>query len=197
MKKFIFSLLFLSLFAVSQSASADAGVWALDKYHTNLYFTIDHIFAKVRGSFPEFTGELYFDPDNPAQSKLSFTVEVKSINTGIPQRNDHLKTAEFFDAEKYPEMKFVSTSFTSAGDSIYNVQGKFTVKGKEYDLVLPLKFEGIKDNPMAEGQQVIGFNGNVTIDRLAHGVGTGKYYTMGVVGKDVDVLVTIEALRSK
>lgn len=197
MKKIISSLFFFFLLAVFQPAFANAQVWALDKAHTNFFFSIDHIFAKVHGSFPEFSGELNFDPENLDQSKVSFTIEVKSVNTGITQRDDHLKTADFFDAEHYPQMKFVSTSITKAGDSVYNVNGKFTIKGKEYDLVLPLKYEGVVDNPMAEGQKVIGFNGNVTIDRLAHGVGSGKFYTMGVVGKDVDILVTIEALSSK
>ena len=80
---------------------------------------------------------------------------------------------------------------------MFEVQGKFTVKGEVYDLVLPLTLAGIKDHPAAKGKEVIGFNGKITIDRLAYKIGAGKFYEMGVVGKDVEIFVTLEGLSAK
>ena len=72
-----------------------------------------------------------------------------------------------------------------------------TIKDVSKELVLPLTFEGMRENPLAPDMEVAGFNGRLTLDRLAYNVGDGKYYQMGAVGKDVDILVTIEALRKK
>ena len=75
--------------------------------------------------------------------------------------------------------------------------GKLSVKGKDYDLTLPLKLEGIKEHPAKKGTEVVGFNAIFTFDRLAHNIGNGKFYDMGIVGKDVDVFVSLELLSSK
>ena len=77
---------------------------------------------------------------------------------------------------------------------MYDVEGTLTIKEKDYDLTLPLKLEGVKEHPAKKGTDVAGFNGQVSINRLDHGVGSGKFYDMGVVGKDVDVFVTLEML---
>lgn len=194
MKKLSFLIFVFSLFIVTQTAHAAAKAWEIDKAHTGFYFSVDHIFSKVQGYFGDFSGEVVFDPDNLAESKFVFTIDVKSIHTGIAQRDKHLVSADFFDEAKYPTLNFVSKAITKTGDNTYDVAGKFTAKGKEYDLVLPLVFEGVKEHPMSKGKDVAGFNGTITIDRLAFGIGSGKFYELGVVGKDVGILVTIEAL---
>ena len=94
-------------------------------------------------------------------------------------------------------MTFTSTSVTAGDGGLYNVAGKLTVKGKSYDLTLPLLLAGTKDHPALPGKEVTGFNGKIVIDRLAHGVGTGKFSEMGVVGIDVEVFVSLELTRSK
>ena len=147
--------------------------------------------------FTDYTGTLNFDPDNLKDSKISFEIKVKSIDTGISKRDKHLLSDDFFDASKYPLMTFTSTSITKAEGNTYNVKGRLTIKGVSSDLILPLTYGGKKDNPLSLGMEVTGFNGHLTLDRLAYTVGDGKYYTMGVVGKDVDILVTIEAMRKK
>jgi polyisoprenoid-binding protein YceI len=128
---------------------------------------------------------------------MSFEIKVKSVDTGIGKRDKHLLSDDFLDASKYPLITFACTSITKAEGSTYNVKGTLTIKGVPYELILPLTYGGKKDNPMAPGMEVTGFNGQLTLDRLAYKVGNGKYYTMGVIGKDVDILVTIEALRKK
>lgn len=195
MKKIIVFALLLTLFAGVQKGFAKATSWELDDAHAYVYFTIDHIFSKVRGHFEDFSAEIYFDPDNLAESSFFFEIEVDSINTYLGKRDRHLRSADFFDEDEYPTITFQSNQITAAGESVYNVDGTLTIKGKEYDFRLPLTLAGVGDHPMVEGAKVAGFNGEITLDRLKYGVGSGKYYDLGVVGKDVELLVTFEALH--
>jgi polyisoprenoid-binding protein YceI len=197
-KKMLFPLvlaLLVGLFGSPQHAEAQS--WEIDKEHTNFYFSVDHIYAKVRGRFTEFTGTVLFDPDNLKDSKFSFEIKVKSVDTGIGKRDKHLLSGDFLDASKYPLMTFTSTSITKAEGNTYNVNGTLTIKGVSSALILPLTYSGKKDHPLSPGMEVAGFNGHLTLDRLAYTVGDGKYFKMGAVGKDVDILVTMEALRKK
>jgi polyisoprenoid-binding protein YceI len=193
----IVSLALLFVIVSSQPLLAAIKSWELDKAHTNFYFEVDHIYSKIRGQFNEYAGEVRFDPNSLAESKFLFKIETPSIDTNIAKRDKHLQSADFFEADKYPQMIFESTKITAAGNGLYEVLGKFTVKGAEYELLLPLTFAGIKDHPTVKGKQVIGFNGKVTIDRLAYKIGDGKLFRLGVVGKDVEIFVSIEALADK
>jgi polyisoprenoid-binding protein YceI len=198
MKRFSFTtiaLIFLIL--AGQTALAGARGWELDKAHSNFYFHIDHIFSKVSGNFNDFSGEINFDPKNLAESRFFFEIKTDSINTNLAKRDKHLQSGDFFDAGKFPLMTFKSVKITDMGNNVYEVLGKLTVKGEAYDLTLPLTLAGVQDHPAVKNKEVIGFNGAVTIDRLLYKVGTGKFAEMGVVGKDVEVLVTLEALSGK
>ena len=181
----------LTIFAATSAFSA-ARSWELDKAHSNVYFSIDHIYSKINGHFNELATDIAFDPADLAGSRFDFEIQVNSIDTNISKRDKHLQSADFFDASTFPTMTFKSANISDQGNGMYHVAGKLTIKGKEYDLTLPLKLEGVKKHPAKEGTDVAGFNGRITIDRLAHGVGTGKFYDMGIVGKDVDVFVSLE-----
>ena len=187
----------LLLAFTGSSAFGAARSWELDKAHSNIYFSVDHIFSKVNGHFNEFTLELTFDPANLAESMFLFEIKTDSIDTNIGKRDKHLQSADFFDAGKFPTMKFESTQISDTGNGMYDVAGKITIKGQTYDLTLPLKLVGIAEHPAKKGTEVAGFNGTITLDRLAHGVGNGKFHEMGVVGKDVEVFVSIEVLAPK
>jgi polyisoprenoid-binding protein YceI len=176
---------------------AEVRSWEIDKEHTNFYFSVDHIYAKVHGRFTDFKGIFLFDPDNLRESKISFEIKVNSIDTGISKRDMHVLSEDFLDAAKYPMITFESNSITKAGENTYNVNGKLTIKGISSDLILPLTYEGMKDHPLLPGMEVAGFNGRLILDRLFYKVGDGKYYKMGAVGKDVEILVTVEVLRKK
>lgn len=194
--KAILAFFCISLLFAAQS-QAGARAWEIDKAHSNFYFSVDHIFSKVHGFFGDYSGEVHFDPNNLAESKMFFEIEVKSIDTAIAKRDKHLLSADFFDAAKHPKLVFRSNKIVSAGENTFEVHGIFTAKGKDYDLVLPLTLEGIKDHPMEKGKEVAGFNGRITIDRLAYGIGSGKFFEYGVVGKNVEILVTLEVLSTK
>jgi polyisoprenoid-binding protein YceI len=197
-KKMLFHLVLVFLIGlIGSPLSAASRSWEIDKDHTNFYFSVDHIFSKVQGRFTDYAGTILFDPDNLKESEISFEIKVKSVDTGIGKRDKHLRSKDFFDASKYPLITFVSSSISKAGENIYNVNGNLTIKGVSSELILPLRYEGIKDHPFSKGSDVIGFNGHLSLDRLPYAVGNGKYYKMNAVGKDVDILVTIEALREK
>lgn len=182
---------------VSQTVLAAAREWEVDKPHSNFYFRVDHIFSKVGGQFNDYNAEVNFDPKNLAESRLFFEIMTDSVDTNIPKRDKHLQSRDFFDAGKYPTMTFESEKITDVGNNVFEVQGTFTVKGETYDLILPLTLAGIKDHHFEKGKEVIGLNGVVTLDRLDYKVGTGKFFERGIVGKDVEILVTIEALSEK
>ncbi len=182
--------------AWATSAFSAAPTWNLDKAHSNIYFSVDHIFSKVHGHFNEFITDIAFDPADLESSKFDFEIQVNSIDTNIGKRDKHLQSPDFFDAAGFPLMTFKSSKISDKGNGMYDVAGTLTIKEKDYDLTLPLKLEGVKEHPAKKGTNVAGFNGRVTIDRLAHGVGAGKFYDMGVVGKDVDVFVSLELLSN-
>lgn len=196
-RSFVAMIIFISLILVGQTVLGAARNWEIDKPHSNFYFLVDHIFSKVGGLFNDFTGEVKFDPDNLTESRFFFEIKTASVDTNIAKRDKHLQSSDFFDSGKFPLMTFESTQITDVGNNKYEVLGKFMVKGKTYDLTLPLVLGGIKDHPAVKGKEVIGFNGELTLDRLAYQVGTGKFYDMGIVGKDVKVFVTFEALSDK
>ncbi|NNK93924.1 MAG: polyisoprenoid-binding protein [Desulfobacterales bacterium] len=186
----------IATIVLATSAFSAAPTWNLDKAHSNIYFSIDHIFSKVNGQFNEFTTDIAFDPEDLAGSKFEFEIQVSSIDTNIGKRDKHLQSDDFFDAGGFPIMTFKSFKISDKGNGIYDVAGTLTIKEKDYNLTLPFKLEGIKEHPAKKGTNVAGFNGRVTIDRLAHGVGAGKFYDMGVVGKEVDVFVSLELLSN-
>ena len=197
MHKFLFALTLAVLLLSGQHASAAARAWELDTDHSNVYFSIEHIYAKVQGRFAAIAATVHFDPANLKESRFDFEIKVDSIDTGIKQRDDHLRSADFFASSDHPLITFTSKAVTAAGEGVYQVAGTLTVKGKSRDLVLPLTLAGVKDHPTTPGKQVAGFNGRLSVDRLALGVGDGKFYKMGLLGKEVEVLVTLELLADK
>jgi len=197
-KNMLFHLIvFFLLGLTGSSLLAAARSWEIDKEHTNFYFSVDHIYAKVQGRFTDFKGTIIFDPDKLEESVISFSIKVKSIDTGISKRDRHLLSKDFLDASSYPLITFTSSNITKDGKNTYSIKGKLTIKGVSSELILPLTFEGVKNHPFSKGSEVAGFNGRVSLDRLAYKVGDGKYYKMGAVGKDIDILVTVEALGKK
>lgn len=189
----IFSLILPAVHA-AQAASPD---WDFDTTHSRFYFSIDHIYAKVIGFFEDFSGRVIFDPANLEESVFDIKIETQSINTNIRKRDNHLRSAEFLSVSKYPLMTFMSKRITHNGGNQYTVEGDLTIKDVTKSVVLPLTYFGTRDNPLKKGEIVAGFETRFTIDRFDYHVGTGKFYDLGVVGKDVDIIVSLEMLREK
>lgn len=194
MKRLIFVLLFFLLLSPLQ---AFAQAWKLDTTHSNFFFEIQHTYATVRGQFNEFTGNIAFNPNEPGQSRFDFSIKVDSINTNVKKRDEHLLTADFFDAAKYPLITFKSTDVTHSDGDEYLVKGKLTIKDVTKNVTLLFIYHGQKENPLNPAEIVRGLDSRLVLDRLVYHVGDGKFYKMGAVGKEVNILVTLELLRDK
>jgi polyisoprenoid-binding protein YceI len=188
---------FLFALFLSSQAMAAAPKWELDPAHSGIYFSVNHIYSTTRGYFEDFKGTLMFAPDDLEGSRFDFEVAVKSINTGNSKRDGHLNSGDFFDSKKFPTMTFASTAVKHVKDNQYIVEGKMTVKDVSQTVSVPFTLLGVKVHPFDDKSEVAGFEAHMTIDRLAYHVGGGKFYDMGVVGKDVDVLITLEVTRKK
>jgi len=162
-----------------------------------MLFEIKHIYSTVRGHFSDFSGDVFFDPDHLDKSKFDFVVRVDSINTNNEKRDNHLRSDEFFAAGQYPEMTFTSYRVSHSGGNKYVLEGKLTIKDVTRDMSLKFIYWGQKQNPFKKNEIVTGFDTRFTINRLDFHVGDGKFHKMGVVGKNVDILITLEASRKK
>lgn len=182
---------------LSGYVNAAPSEWSIDPAHSGIYFDVKHIFSTVKGRFNDFSATVIIDKEKVSDSSVYFEVQVKSINTNIDQRDAHLRTGDFFDADKFPVMKFKSTSVTHVTGNNYLLKGDFTIKDVTKKIEIPFRYLGTKDNPMKPGKLVSGFECSFTINRLDYGVGDGKFYTQGLVGKDVDITISLELEKSK
>jgi polyisoprenoid-binding protein YceI len=171
--------------------------WKIDPVHTNFYFEVKHTYATVRGRFAEFSGDVYFDPENPGKSRFDFVIKVDSIDTSVSKRDTDLRSPHYFDAGRYPVITFKSSKVSRAGEDRYLVDGTLTIKDVSKDISLVFIYHGQKENPLKPGEIVAGLDSRLSIDRLAYHVGDGKLYKMRVLSRNVDILLTMELLRDK
>src|SRR6195952_4273922 len=145
MKKLFLSAVALAALTLSAYAprttvrpTAAAGGWAVDKAHTNVIFSVSHlVVSDVEGKFTSFDGSMDASKADFSDAKVNFTIDVKSVSTDNEMRDNHLKSDEFFAAEKFPQMKFVSTSMTPAGEGKYTLAGNLTIR----DITKPVTFD--------------------------------------------------------
>lgn len=195
-KKIGFAVLLTVLGAFTVNAQ-NATMWKLDKSHTSVNFSINHFFSAVTGKFTSFDGNFNFDPANLQGSKADFTVAVKSVNTDDSKRDEHLQSADFFNAKVFPNMTFKSTKIEKTSEKEYLVYGKLTIKDKTKEIVLPLKVTGEMEHPMMKGTIILGLSTKLTINRTDFGVGTGSWAATMVVGDEVDINIHMELNRKK
>lgn len=144
------------------------GDYTLDPAHSRLGFTARHaMVARVRGQFREFEGRGHLDED-PAKSWAEVRITAASIDTGNDQRDEHLRTGDFFDASTYPEIVFRSTSVQRGADGVFHVVGDLTIKATTRQVELDLHFTGAATDPF--GNRRLGFEGCTTINRKDWGL---------------------------
>lgn len=169
-----------------------AGKWTLDKAHSNVRFTITHnVVSELDGAFTTFDGSLEHTKADYSDAKISFTIEVSSINTHNENRDKHLKSADFFDAEKYPQIKFESTAFKPVGDKKYKLEGNLTVK----DITKPVSFDVTYGGSInTQRGAKAGFKAKTVINRFDYNLKWDRATEAGglVVGKDVEVTINAE-----
>lgn len=198
MKKTILIVLIVGLIAVTApQAHSAAPQWTFDPVHSGLFFDIRHIYSATRGYFEAYSGDFRFDPDKPEASQFDIVVKTKSLTTHHDRRDKHVFSEDFLDVKQFPEIRFKSNNIRRIDGNQYEVEGALTIKDVTKTVTIPFDFLGVRDNPFDSKQLVAGFEGRITIDRLEYNVGSGKYYEMGAVGKDVDILISLEMLRDK
>ena len=181
-----------------QSAEA----WNIDKPHTEINFSVRHFFTPVSGTFRSYDVEFWFDQEDPANSSVKVSIDVGSVDTNNERRDNHLRSADFFDAENHPTMTFESTSVEQVSETELVATGNLTIKGLTQEVELPISMLGIKEipeGPMREMlggiTQVAGFKAGATIDRREFEVGVANWAQTVIVGGDVEVEINLEANR--
>ncbi|WP_326738965.1 YceI family protein [Streptomyces sp. NBC_01022] len=155
--------------AVDPALAALTGDYAIDPAHSSIGFTVRHaMVTNVRGSFGEHEGSLKLDGNNPADSAASIDVKIASVDTGIADRDGHLVSGDFFDAEKFPLMTFRSTSAEQLGGDKYRVTGDLTIKDVTRPLAIDLEFNGSATD--VYGNERVGFEGSADILRSDWGL---------------------------
>jgi len=180
------------LFSFSSAIGQNAKKWNLDKSHSSVQFEIDHLFSAVPGKFKDFSGDISLDTDDPSNSTASFTIQVASIDTDDEDRDGHLQSGDFFAADKYKTIKFVSTSITKKGKDMLMAKGKLTMRGVTKEVSLPIQITGVVDSPWKENTQIMGLRIKTSINRTDYEVGTGSWAATAIVGDEVTIDISME-----
>jgi polyisoprenoid-binding protein YceI len=172
-----------------------AGTFAIDPAHTRVGFVARHLMvSKVRGAFTEVSGELVVTED-PTQSSVTAVIPTASIDTGVGDRDAHLRSPDFLDVETYPSITFRSTGLVPDSDNEFTLRGELTVRGVTREVQLEVEFEGVARSPW--GQEVVGFTASTEIDREEFGMTWNQALETGgvLVGKKVKIEISAEAVR--
>lgn len=181
-------LILLTMVAFTVSAYAQTQ-WKVDPFHTSLNFTIKHSgISMVNGKFTDYTGSLTTNGDNLENAQFEFVIQAKSINTNVEPRDNHLRSADFFEVEKYPTLSFKSTKIIKTGKpDKYILQGKLTIKDVTKEVVFDLDFGGIAKSDQGDK---IGFKATTLINRFDYNIN----YDPGAagIGQDVHIKVHLQ-----
>lgn len=168
--------------------------WKVDAAHTDVSFQVRHMMvSKVRGRFDKVSGTIEGDPTDLANTIITFDIKVDSINTANEDRDNHLRSADFFDVEHYPDMTFTSTNIVAKGDGAYDITGKLTIKDTTKNITFKAGFEGKAVDPW--GNDVVGFSARGKVDRKEFGLTWNQALETGgfLVGDDIKISIDLEA----
>ena len=171
--------------------------WNIDPTHSGINFSIRHMLvSKVRGRFAKYTGSIKLDDDDLTRSSVEATIDASSIDTGTSQRDAHLRSADFFDVEKFPELKFNSRRIEKLADSRYRVSGELTIRDATREVSLDVEYGGRAKDPW--GNERVGFIATAAIDRKDFGLGWNQVLEAGgvLVGDRVDIELEVQAVRA-
>lgn len=189
---------FICLSAIALNSSlALAAEWNIDAAHSNVMFTVRHLVSRINGQFKDFSGAFSFDEKKMDDSKVSFKIKTNSIDTTIGKRDDHLRSPDFFDSTKFPDMTFESTKVTSKGSNTLLIDGKMSLHGITKPVVFETEFLGLEKGP--DGVRRAGFAAKTKINRKDFGLTWNKLVESGamLVGEEVDISIQIEAIEKK
>ncbi|PIC79368.1 hypothetical protein CSV75_12285 [Sporosarcina sp. P18a] len=166
--------------------------WNVDTAHSTIEFSVRHMMiSNVKGTFNEFQGTIEADPQDLTDASVDFTIDANSIDTRKSDRDNHLRSADFFDVENYPNLSFKATTIKKTSNDTYDVTGDFTIKDTTKPVTFNVTFEGIAKDPMS-GDEAAGFSGETKINRKDFGLTwNAALETGGVVVSD-EVKIHIE-----
>jgi polyisoprenoid-binding protein YceI len=191
MRKFLFAV----MFALLGSSFLLADTYNLDKAHTSIGFTVSHlVISHVSGAFRDFTGTINYDPSDATKSSVDVHIVSSSISTGDDKRDGHLKSPDFFDVAKFPELTFKSTRVEKKGDG-FVAYGPLTIHGVTKDVELPFTIAGTIKDGMGKTHLVA--QSSVTINRKDYGLTWNRAVEGGgvLVGEDVKIDLNVEAVK--
>lgn len=203
MKSIVRSLLVVTLAALpllAQEAQTTAPVtesWTIDKSHSSAEFKVRHLMANVGGRFNDFDAVIHLDRTNASNSSVEFTIQATSIDTGNKNRDEHLRSPDFFDVAKFPTITFKSASIKERSKDLYDVTGDFTMHGVTKRITLPVQFLGFGRGP--GGGEKAGFEINTIVNRKDYGVVWNRNLDEGgvLLGDEVKVTINLELNKKK
>jgi polyisoprenoid-binding protein YceI len=195
MRSRIAKLSLVAVFALALALAVPAqaaDTWNVDPVHSHVGFSVRHLLTPVPGSFGDFTGTIVYDQASPAASSVELTVQTASIDTKNDRRDNHLRSADFFDAEKHPTLTFKSKKVAPLGGKNLAVTGDLTIRGITKEVTVPVEVLGVMGDKA-------GFQTELTIDRKDYEVLWNRALDQGgtVLGDEVKIVLTIEADREK
>lgn len=197
----ILSVILLSVFSiaainVNDNDEVNATSWEIDRAHSAINFTISHFFTPVDGTFSNYDATVYFDPENLDESSIDITIPVSSVDTRNDRRDGHLLSEDFFNAEQWPNIHFVSNTIESTGGNNFVAKGEMTIRDVTREFELPFTLAGVMDHPMQENTTVAGITAQAELMRTDYGVGVGDWAATAVVGDKVDIQLNLELTTS-
>ena len=182
--------------SLAASAAAAPETLVIDRNHSDVSFKIRHFVSNVSGRFTDFAGTIVADPAKPEAATVEFTVKSASIDTSQENRDKHLRSADFFDAEKFPEIAFKSTKVKTVGKNKYEVAGDLSMHGVTKPVTLAVTYLG---SVGAGKDEKFGFEATTTLNRKDFGIIWNKALDTGgyMLGDEVPISINIEAARKK
>lgn len=185
----VFAFLAVPLFAQTPAAPE---VWVIDKPHSSASFRIRHLMSNVTGYFRDFDAVLQIDRAQPARSSIEFTIQSASIDTRDSDRDEHLRSPDFFEVTKYPNITFKSTSVVPKSQNLFEVTGDLTMHGVTKRVTLPVTFLGFQRDP--RGNEKAGFEIATTLDRKDYNITWNRLLDEGglLLGDEVRIAIELQ-----
>ena len=171
--------------------------WNIDQTHSDVHFSVRHmVVSKVRGRFTKLTGSLELDEDDLTRSSVAATIDASSIDTGTEQRDAHLRSPDFFDVEKFPELGFRSKRVEKLGGDRYRVVGDLTIRDVTREIALDAEYGGRAKDPW--GNERVGFVATTALDRKDFGLGWNQVLEAGgvLVGDRIEIELDVQAVKA-
>ena len=181
----------------TQVEAPSAGVWKIDPAHNNVGFVARHLMvSKVHGRFTDVDGEIHIG-ETPEDSSAEIRIDASSIDSGNPDRDAHLRSADFLDVENHPYLTFKSTKVEVAGDTSLKLHGDLTIRGVTKPVVLDVDYDGVTDVPQMGTRA--GFSATTEIDREQWGLTWNMALETGgvLVGKKVKIEIDVELVQAQ